>query len=387
MTLGITANYIDTESVELNGSQAVNVTDFAVRLFSKSAESGDNVLISPVSVLYALAMTANGAQNNTLSQMENVLGESTANLNSYLNAYMKALTQSSSCKLNIANAVWFTDKERFTVNKNFLQTNADYYGAGIFKAPFDKSTLGDINNWVREKTDNMIENDILDEIPKEAVMYVVNALTFDAEWQNIYMDVQVREDVFTKENGEKQNTDFMYSQESLYLEDEKATGFIKDYKSSKYSFVALLPKEGISVQDYIASMSGEKLHSLLSQPQHYQVDAAIPKFKNDYFVEMKRILTDMGMQDAFHPIEADFTGLGKSSAGNIYINRVLHKTAITVDERGTKAGAATIVELLDEAVPYKGERKEVFLNRPFIYMIIDREANLPLFIGTEMEIQ
>lgn len=385
LTYGITANPVDTKSVELNGSQAVKITDFAVNLFRECAKSDDNVLISPVSVLYALAMTANGARNETLLQMENVLGGPTDDLNPYLNAYMKALPQSSYYKLNIANAVWFTEADRFTVNTDFLQTNADYYGAGIFQAPFDKSTLRDINNWVKEKTDNMIKDDILDDIPQEAVMYVVNALTFDAEWQKIYMDAQVRDDVFTTEDGKKQHAEFMYSAENVYLEDEKVTGFIKDYKNLKYSFVALLPKEGITVQDYIESMSGERLHALLSEPQYYSVDAAMPKFESDYDVEMRRILTDMGMADAFDVAKADFSGLGTSCAGNIYIDRVLHKTSITVDERGTKAGAATVVELVDCALPK--ERKEVCLNRPFIYMIIDREAKLPLFIGTEMEIQ
>lgn len=377
---GITPNNVN--ALDDLSSQNADITDFAIRLFKASEESGKNTLISPLSVLCALAMTANGAEEETLAQMESVLGMTTEELNLYLYSYMKNLPQSEKYKLSLANSIWFTEDERFTVNQDFLQTNADYYGADIYKAPFNDQTCKDINNWVKQNTDEMIP-EILDKIPDEAIMYLVNALAFEAEWMEIYEKQQVREGKFTKEDGTKQDVDFMYSTEGTYLEDENATGFKKYYKGGKYAFVAMLPNEGVSVSEYIASLTGESLNALLSNPQHTTVYTSIPKFETEYDIEMSDILKGMGMTEAFDVYNADFEGLG---TGNIYISRVLHKTFISVGEKGTKAGAATVVEMANGAAAEPQEPKEVYLDRPFVYMLIDCENNIPFFIGTMMDV-
>ena len=380
---GITPNEITAPGNISQGNAAV--ADFAVRLLRASNKTGENTLISPLSVLCALAMTANGAKGETLEQMEKVLGMTTEELNLYLYSYMNSLPQGEKYRLSLANSIWFTDHERFEVNQDFLQTNADYYGADIYKAPFNNSTLKDINDWVKERTDDMIPN-ILDEIPDEAVMYLVNALAFEAEWSEIYDKNQVRDGQFTKEDGTKQNAEFMYGSEGKYLEDKNAIGFIKYYKGCEYAFVAMLPNEGVSVSEYIASLDGESLRALLANKQRATVNTAIPKFETEYNVEMSEILSAMGMQDAFRSEKADFTALGASSAGNIYINRVLHKTFISVGEKGTKAGAATVVEMTDGMVAVI-DPKQVYLDRPFVYMLIDCKNDIPFFIGTMMDIQ
>ena len=380
---GITPNNVN--ALDDLSSQNADVTDFAIRLFQASNEKDKNTLISPLSVLCALAMTANGAEEETLAQMEEVLGMTTEELNLYLYSYMKNLPQGDKYKLSLANSIWFTEDERFTVNQDFLQTNADYYGADIYKAPFDKQTLKDINNWVKQNTNGMIP-EILDQIPPEAIMYLVNALAFEAEWSEIYEKHQVKDGEFTKEDGTKQDVKFMYCSEGTYFEDEKATGFMKRYVGGKYAFVALLPDEGVTVSEYIASLDGESLNALLANPQYATVHTSIPKFETEYKVEMSEILKSMGMTEAFDMYNADFEGLGTSTDGNIYISRVLHKTFISVGEKGTKAGAATIVEMKDGAAAEPTEPKEVYLDRPFVYMLVDCENNIPFFIGTMMDV-
>lgn len=363
------------------------VTDFSVRLFQNSTEPGKNTLISPFSVLCALAMTANGAKGETLSQMEDVLGLTTAELNAFIHTYMEQLPEAETYKLNLANSIWFTDKDSFTVNEDFLQTNADYYGAGIYKAPFDDSTLKDINNWVEDNTDGMIK-DILDQIPESVVMYLVNALAFDAEWQKVYEETQVKDGVFTTEDGIERKVELMHSEEHRYLEDKNAAGFLKYYDDRSYAFVALLPNEGVSVEEYVATLTGEHLQELLNAADTSTVFAAIPKFESEYSVEMREILMEMGMPSAFGQGNTDFSGLGTSTEGDIAISRVLHKTYIAVDEKGTKAGAATVVEANAGSAPVEPEEtKTVILDRPFVYMLIDCENNLPFFIGTVMDVE
>lgn len=380
---GITPNEV-TALEDLSGQNAL-VTDFAVRLFQAGEKNGENTLISPLSVLCALAMTANGAENETLQQMETVLGMTPEELNLYLYSYMQSLPGEEACKLSLANSIWFTEDERFTVNPDFLQTNADYYGASIYKTPFNDQTCRDINNWVKEKTDGMIPN-ILDRIPDSAVMYLVNALAFDAQWQTLYNEKQIRNGEFTRENGTKQNASFMYSSENIYLEDENATGFMKKYKGGKYAFVAMLPNEGVSVSDYVALLDGAALNTMLSNPQYTEVKTAIPKFEADCSIEMSDILKTMGMEDAFDPTKAAFEGIGTSTNGSICISRILHKTFISVNEKGTKAAASTIIETNDGcAIPEMP--KTVYLDRPFVYMLIDCENHIPFFVGTMMNVE
>ena len=366
---------------------AAAAADFGVRLFKTSMEEGKNTLISPLSVLYALAMTANGADGETLTQMEKVLGMDVDKLNSYMMAYLDLLPESKDYKMSLANSIWFKDDPNFAVEQSFLQTNADYYGAGAYKAAFDEGTRNDINNWVKEHTDGMIP-EIIDEIPDEAIMYLVNALAFDAKWADEYEEHQIREGRFTMEDGTRQDVDMMHSEEYTYLEDDLASGFIKYYKDRRYAFVAMLPDEGVTVSQYVDSLTGENLRELLNNPQDLTVFASIPKFETEYDIEMSEVLQEMGMTDAFDWRVADFSGLGTYNVDgmNICINRVLHKTFISVTEQGTRAGAATAVEMVAEGAMEIVEFKEVVLDRPFVYMLIDCETNLPFFIGTMMNV-
>ena len=380
---GVTPNSV-TALTDLS-SGSVDATDFAIRLFKQTNEDGKNTLISPLSVLCALAMTANGAEGETREQMEAVLGMSVEELNLYLYSYINALPQGEKYKLSVANSIWFTDDDRFTVNQDFLQTNADYYGADIYKTPFDKQTLKDINNWVKNETDNMIPK-VLEDIPDAAIMYLINALAFEAEWTEIYEKNQVRDKTFTKEDGTKQDVELMYSTEGKYIEDENATGFIKYYKERKYAFVALLPNEGVTVSEYINSLDGESLAAMLANAESRTVETAIPKFETEYDREMSDILEAMGMSNAFNVTFADFTGIGDSTEGGIYISKVIHKTYIQVGEKGTKAGAVTAIEMNDGSAGPPDEIKQVYLDRPFVYMLIVCETNTPFFIGTVMDV-
>ena len=366
---------------------AAAAADFGIRLFQTSMEEGKNTLISPLSVLYALAMTANGADGETLVQMEQVLGMDVDNLNSYMLAYLDLLPEAKDYKMSLANSIWFKDDPDFIVEQSFLQTNADYYGAGAYKAAFDEGTRNNINNWVKEHTDGMIP-EILDEIPDEAIMYLVNALAFDAKWADEYEEHQIREGRFIMEDGTRQDVDMMHSEEDTYLEDDMATGFIKYYKDRRYAFVAMLPNEGVTVSQYVDSLTGEHLRELLNNPQDLTVFASIPKFETEYDIEMSEVLQEMGMTDAFDWRVADFSRLGTYTVDgmNICINRVLHKTFISVTEQGTRAGAATAVEMVAEGAMEIVEFKEVVLDRPFVYMLIDCETNLPFFIGTMMNV-
>lgn len=364
------------------------LTDFGVDFFRtvvKNEGASNNVLVSPLSVMMALAMTANGAEGETKAQMEAVLGSLR---NEYLSGYRLNLPNSEKCQLKLANGIWFKEDKSLKIKEDFLKINEEYYAAEVQAAPFTDATLWEINNWVDKNTDGMVK-DILDRISKDAVMYLVNALSFNAEWASVYADPQVKEGVFTKEDGTEQKAQMMYSNEGVYLEDELATGFMKYYSGRKCAFVALLPKEGVTVAEYAESLTGKHLAELLNNPSKETVQTATPKFETEYDVTLNDILAQMGMTDAFHPTEADFSAMAEiPEEWNLYISRVLHKTFISLDEKGTKAGAATVVEMTKFTSARPAEPpKQVYLDRPFVYLLIDCENNEPFFMGTLMDVE
>jgi len=385
---GIKAKPVNT--VALDGQFRSAAANFSLDLFKAAISDSENSLISPTSVLLALAMTANGADGDTLSQMEQVLGSGMpiAKLNAYLYSFVRSLTSQPKALISISNSIWFRDSgiAAFTPNSDFLQTNADYFGADAYAAPFNDQTVNDINTWINKATDGLIKQ-MLDSIPEEAILYLINTVLFDAEWAEIYEKNDIRDREFTNYNNKKQTAKFMHSSESLFIQGNNAAGFIKPYNGGRYSFAAILPDENIDIFDYIASLSGEEFLNLISNARHERVVTAMPKFKYDYKILMNDMLIAMGMEEAFCKETANLSRMGKleSLDADLFISKVLHKTSITMDERGTKAGAVTVVIVGPTSAP-PSTPQYVILDRPFVYAIIDNETNLPLFIGSFLSI-
>ena len=354
-------------------------SSFAAELFKDNYSKGKTTLVSPLSVLTALALAQNGAQGNTLAQFEQALGGLDRDtLNAYMRAYCDFLTESD--ELKIANSVW-TDSGA-EAKRAFLQKAVDSYSAQLFSAPLsDPKTVESINSWVKKNTDGMIPK-IIEKADRYAVMMLVNAIAFDAKWETPYKRSDIERLEFTSYSGSKKKTDFMCSTENIYLKDGGAVGFMKPYKNGRFAFAALLPDENTGIDDYVASLSGDKLMKIFSSAKRgNEVNVKMPKFRAEYSTQLIDTLKKMGVKDAFDNKTADFSSLVENR--DAYIATVVHKTFIEVDEKGTRAAASTLVgaDTMSLMEPYS-----VCLNRPFVYMIVDTETNLPLFIGVQTEI-
>lgn len=354
-------------------------SSFAAELFKGNYSKGKTSLVSPLSVLTALALVQNGAQGNTLAQLEQALGGLDRDtLNAYMRAYCDFLTESD--ELKIANSVW-TDSSA-EAKRAFLQKAVDSYSAQLFSAPLsDPKTVESINSWVKKNTDGMIPK-IIEKADRYAVMMLVNAIAFDAKWETPYKRSDIEKLEFTSYSGSKKKTDFMCSTENIYLKDGGAVGFMKPYKNGRFAFAALLPDKNTGIDDYVASLSGDKLMKIFSSAKRgNEVNVKMPKFRAEYSTQLIDTLKKMGVKDAFDSKTADFSSLIENR--DAYIATVVHKTFIEVDEKGTRAAASTLVgaDTMSLMEPYS-----VCLNRPFVYMIVDTETNLPLFIGVQTEI-
>lgn len=367
-----------TETVELNEQFKTTMTEFSMKLFKGiMTKDTENDLVSFLSAAICLAMIANGADGTTKLQMEQALGMDIEMLNKCLYAYTSSLYNSDDCKLNLANSIWFRNEEnRLHVNDEFLQINANWYNAQVYAAPFDDSTTKDINNWCKYYTDGMIEK-MIDTINADAVMYLINALSFDAKWANKYEENDVFDGVFTNYDGKKKNVKMLSSKESVYFSSDKVEGFAKNYSGDKYSFMALLPNKGIDIYDYINSLDGNEWLNLWNTRKSTPLSAIMPEFTYSSSMKLNDVLKSMGMTDMFEDY-ADFSKLGYSEISNLCISDVSQKTFIQVDRNGTKAAAITWGTAPDSAIE---EKIRIVLNRPFIYSIVDNATGLPIFIG------
>ena len=362
---------------------------FTVGLLQKtySENKGGNDLISPYSIAQALGMTANGAAGSTLEEMEKVLGGGMPidSLNRYFRGQREMTVNESEdpkWSVNTANSIWTRDnRDRIQVLPGFIQNCVDYYDSECYTAPFDDTTLADVNNWVNCKTNEMIPT-ILSVIDPNDVMYLVNAVTFQAEWAEPYEKYMISDGKFTAADGTVQKAEMLSSTED-YVSDGNTEGIIKDYSGLRYAFAALLPDKDTSMDSYIESLTAEKLRELLSSrfgENYSQATAVLPKFSYEYENELSEELADMGMPTAFSD-DADFSNMSAIAHLNpLSIGYVIHKTFIDLDENGTKAAAATLVAMQDKAMPMKPDKTVVF-DRPFVYCIYDTETYVPLFIG------
>ena len=363
---GITANKVET--LPANHRFAAANAQFSLALLQHSYKSEETVVLSPYSALMALAMTANGAQGETRSQMEAAFGLPI----DILNRYVAGLQTSE--ELQSANSLWI--REGLPVERNFLQTNADYYNASVYRANFDQKTVDDINAWVKKHTKERIDK-IVNEIPPEAMLYLINALSFDAKWADPYEDTQVIDDDFTAANGEVQTVEMLRSSERRYLETAQATGFMKAYEGNRYYYFALLPKEDVSMQACLEGLDGETLSALLREPQFEEVITRMPKLKLEYAQSLNETLQAMGITEAFSET-ADFSAMSEKS---LKIDSVQQKVYFELDEQGTKAAAATSVTVEVGCSLMENEPKYVYLTRPHIMGIYDSENQCILFLG------
>lgn len=372
---GITANKIDADPA-VSGAFVSATADFSVRLFQKSVRKNTNSLVSPLSVSLALGMTANGAVGNTLTQFQNVLGGGMELSELDRNYYdlAKSLVPEKDSKIQIGNSIWYRDRG-IQVKKDFLQRNADFFGAGAFQLDFTKKAAADkINSWVKVHTAGKIDK-MVDSIDSDTMMYLINTLYFEDDWQRAYDSSRNAE--FKSPDGAV-SVPFMKSIEQ-YIHDENSQGMLKYFKDSRYAFAAVLPNEGVSMENYIGGMTGEKFLSLMKSADG-TADCSLPKFKYEYQIDLNNPLKALGLTDGFSSQLADFSGMGNTSLGKLYIGDVLHKTFIQVDEAGAKAGAATEVQMSATSMPI--DVKNIDFNRPFVYAIIDTQTDLPIFLGT-----
>ena len=378
---GIT-NPVVRELTPLEKQLVSSSSEFGFNLFKKinKVEAQNNIFISPLSVSMALGMALNGASGTTYDAMKSTLEFSSLTkqqINETYQSLIGLLTKSDpKVTFNIANSIWY--KNTFKFKKEFIDVNKKYFNAEVESLDFtNNNSVNIINNWVNEKTNGKISK-IVEKIPQNTIMYLINAIYFKGTWKYEFNKKSTQQDIFNDING-NQITCNMMAQKNKFLYYSNSDLQIIDlpYGNENFSMVVILPVWGKNVNEVIEQLDKNTWNNYLSNLKKEEGTIQLPKFKLENKYLLNKVLKQLGMEIAFDKGKADFTIMNKS--GGIYIDEVLHKTFVQVDEEGTEATAVTSVSFGVTSAGGNGFLMRV--DRPFVFIIKEKNSNSILFMG------
>ncbi|MFA9391610.1 MAG: serpin family protein [Prolixibacteraceae bacterium] len=355
---------------------------FGIDLFQRLSQKEEgNFTISPLSISLALAMTYNGAREETKMAMEKAMhlhGLSPQEINSSYQSLVKALLEADpKVQLDIAQSIWY--RMGFKVQEDFKLINQTYYDAEVNELDFDRpDALAIINGWIADRTHDKI-TDMIDFIMPTHVMFLINAIYFNGEWKTKFDTSDTQKQNFITENDSIFEVDMMSKTDSVNFQNNELFSSIElPYGRGNFNMVVLLPNDGVTCDQITAELSPENWKKWMSAyAMTKDLSIYLPKFKTAFEIKLNDILSDMGMGIAFHD-GANFEGINTDL--DIYIDYVQHNTFIDVSEKGTEAAAATVVAMTWKMAPLTFN-----VNKPFIYAITEKETGAILFIGKIVE--
>ncbi|MGC8816206.1 MAG: serpin family protein [Candidatus Hadarchaeum sp.] len=360
-------------------------TGFALDLYQRVRASEGNLFFSPYSISLALAMTYAGARGPTAQEMAEVLRFTLPQerLHPAFDALDLALMaqNSENFRLNIANSIW--GQIGFEFKREFLDVLAVNYGAGLRGLDFQgdpEAARVRINDWVGEQTNEKIKDLIpLGAIDTYTRLVLTNAIYFNAMWQHPFSENLTADGVFTLRDGSQVTVPMMSWPKSESIRYSKGEGYQAvelPYRDTSVAMLVILPE---SFEEFEAGLTVESLREIVGGLERQNVVVRMPKFRFEFPLDLTNALAGMGMPTAFTD-RADFTGMADD---RLFISKVLHKSFVSVDERGTEAAAATavIMELTATLPP----PINVSLDHPFIFLIHDTSTGAVLFLGRVLD--
>ncbi|MCF7911281.1 MAG: serpin family protein [Candidatus Cloacimonetes bacterium] len=359
-----------------------SITDFGFDLLRQVKCDDKNIIISPYSVFSALSMTAEGADDETLLQMQNVLkldkDASTACRLAELKEVL-FLNAGKNIDLNIANALWL-DKQ-FELKESFKQTIKNDFQAQLNQADFNEEakTLQEINNWVASQTNDKIP-EILTELEPLSKLVLLNAIYFKGEWKYKFKKSKTDKDKFHLNSRETTQVDMMHQTSKLnYYEDDLVQAVQMKYDESSYSLLVILPRSIDDMPEVLQKLDADYFRQINEwEYRRSTINISLPKFKIDYNRSLNEDLKTLGMSLAFSDA-ADFSRINGKK--DLCIGQVMHRGFIEVDEKGTEAAAATAVTMKMMSAGPPKDPIDFTADHPFIFLLQENTHNLILFAG------
>lgn len=363
--------YSNLEEPNLDNSSTNSSFDYSL-IKETNKNKSSNYLISPYSIKTVLSIIKDGADNSSLKELNDVMGN-----------FRRANIISKNV-IGDANLLLINKEYKDEINKNYVNKIEKNYDAEI---KYSNITPNNINKWVDNKTNHMIPT-LVDSVNPETIMAIINAISMKASWDSEFDCKNTHISEFNTIDGSIINTIMMVSNDAQYIENDTAKGIIKKYKTYKnddhkkvnLEFVAIMPNDGID--SYIENFNNEEFRNLLSTKDKYKnedVSLKLPRFKYNYnFNNLMNVLINMGIKSIFNEKTADLSKMTESNSKDLYIGSIKQKSYIEVNEKGTKASAATIatVDKYAANVPI-----DIEFDKPFIYIIKQSNSDDILFFG------
>ena len=332
-------------------------------------DRGQNVFLSPMSVLMLLAIAADATAGQTQEEIIRVLGQS--NAGKALGALQNTLCAEG--VLSSASALCVRKDRAAGLKKEFRELLEQVYGGELF---ISEDMVQDVNAWVAEKTKGMIR-EAMPGTMENMMLCLINAVAFDDKWKIPYEDHEVRDGEFRNADGTVSTVKMMNGVEYDYIDQDRFRGFLKEYRNG-FSFLGLLPKEEGSeaLEEAVRLIS---FYRLLRRPLEKKVYTRMPEFTFNYTQELTPLFESMGISDLFR-FGADFSPVLQSDR-RLKVGSVLHKAFIDVNRQGTRAAAVTAMWVEEEGCAPEVEYEEVYLDRPFVFAIIHNRTGHPVFTG------
>jgi len=370
------AQLIDKQVIQSENALGIQLLEEFIK-----SDKAANVIISPYSISTALAMAYNGASSDTAAQMAKVLGWSETtleNLNQASEQQRKLLEHSDeSVELSIANSIWY--QESSEIRPSFLNTGENSYKAEINAEDNLSSsrTMDKINEWVKKNTQDKITSILSEPLSSNTISVLINAIYFKGTWTHPFSEDLTEEHPFTLGDETIQNVQMMQQTHVFpYAETEDWQAIRLPYGDGRMSMLIILPRKQSTI-DILTQQ-------LVKDPSPWQrtydsknVHISLPRFTAAYENKLKEALQALGMTYAFDPIKADFSQM--STVKPLYIDQVLHKTLVEVNEKGTEAAAVTGVLTPTSGAPVTPVDMNV--DRPFFFAIEDTQSKAWLFLG------
>ena len=369
------ASKVDEEFINGNNEFA---WDIMKALSEEDAE--ENVFISPISISTALSMTYQGAGEETKEEMAEVLGymgmEDEVLRDSYEEFLKYLVALDPDIDLNIANSIWYREGE--PIEEAFLTVNEEVFDASVEEMDFsDEGAADRINGWIEEATEGKIEEMLEGPIPGNVIMYLINAIYFNGDWSVPFDEEESFEKAFTALTGETQEIMMMKrSGEVEYGEGENYKSVRMPYgENENTAMYVVLPDENMNINEFLQTVDNNKWQEIKESISPTQdVELQIPRFEMEYGIKsLKDALIGLGMNEPF-AMDANFDGIRPG----IFIEEVLHKAVIEVNEQGSEAAAVTVVTMTESAAM---DPLSFIADRPFLFVIANDEANSILFMG------
>jgi len=375
----------ETVEPERKLTQAGNEFGFDLFRELNKTDTSINLLVSPLSVSAALAMTYNGAAGETKTAMENTLqlaGWEINDINRTYKSLFATLQQlGRQIQMEIANSIWY--RQSLPVKDSFLAVNTEYYDAKIQALDFnDSQAAGIINDWVSEKTHGKIPN-IIDRIDPLLQMLLINAVYLKGSWAKPFAEGDTKLEPFYRFDGQKIQCQLMTQDGRFpYWSDGNLQVVDLGLGSPGFGVLIILPANRTDLDTLVTSINGTFWAKLVDRPTSAYGRIFVPKFEFQYEAGLKKYLDVLGMSKCFAP-GADFGGI---SDAPLFIDDVLHKTYVKTDEKGVEAAAVTAVLMLGDAPDSKPKLEFTMrVDRPFLFVIHERTSGAILFLGKVLD--